>query len=380
MAGYRQKQSGVVSEAGNPSIIRGHPEAKVPDGPVKLTVGEVARLTGVTTYTLRHYDEIGLLCPARAGDGVANNRKLYDADDLGRLQAILTLAEYGFDLGEVGAILDGRRDLSEALQEKLANLRRQANRLHDLILFAKFIAVADGAEADVIEGLACGSATIDALADIVRDSSAYEAALAALDGRSDEECAAAWGPFDEVSLDLFARDDRRRFSAVRETVARFERWWSAFVCPMDDVGYLGFWAVFEDHSLVAEHLEETMDTGDAGLLQMHVFFVWLARLVEDVGPFLVRVADAAESDVAVALEETKALIGEIEVRLFGNWRACSLDAHDVADAAFCVLVWCENLREDAELCDWLGIEGAPALDEVVLERAMTIVDAMGGEG
>ena len=72
MAGYRQKQSGVVSEAGNPSIIRGHPEAKVPDGPVKLTVGEVARLTGVTTYTLRHYDEIGLLRPARAGDGVAN--------------------------------------------------------------------------------------------------------------------------------------------------------------------------------------------------------------------------------------------------------------------------------------------------------------------
>ena len=380
MAEYRQKQSGVVSEAGNPSIIRGHPEAKVPDGPVKLTVGEVARLTGVTTYTLRHYDEIGLLRPARAGDGVANNRKLYDADDLGRLQAILTLAEYGFDLGEVGAILDGRRDLSEALQEKLADLRRQANRLHDLVLFAKFVAVADGAEADVMEGLACGSATIDTLADVARESPGYEAALAALDGRSDEECAAAWESFDEVSFDLIARDDRRRFSAVCETVARFERWWSAFACPMDDAGYLGFWAIFEDHSLVAEHLEETMDAGDAGFLQMHVFFAWLVRLIEGVGPLFARVAEAAESDVVVALEEAKALVGEIGARLLGSQVARSLDARDAADAAFCVLVWCDNLREDAELCDWLEVEGAPALDEAVLARAMAMVDVLGGEG
>ena len=53
---------------------------------------------------------------------------------------------------------------------------------------------------------------------------------------------------------------------------------------------------------------------------------------------------------------------------------------DAADAAFCVLAWCDNLREDAELCDWLEVEGAPALDEAVLARAMAMVDVLEGRG
>lgn len=47
-----------------------------------MTAGQVSKLTGVTTRALQHYDEKGLLCPRRSGEGVANNRKLYSPEDV----------------------------------------------------------------------------------------------------------------------------------------------------------------------------------------------------------------------------------------------------------------------------------------------------------
>ena len=63
-----------------------------------MTAGEVARLTDVSARTLQHYDDIGLLCPRRSGEGVANNRKLYDEGDIDRLGRIIALKEYGLTL------------------------------------------------------------------------------------------------------------------------------------------------------------------------------------------------------------------------------------------------------------------------------------------
>ncbi|MCU1431691.1 MAG: MerR family transcriptional regulator [Actinotalea sp.] len=67
-------------------------------------IGDLARLSGVTTRTLRHYDAIGLLEPVDVGPG---GRRLYGHDELLRLQQILVLRELGVDLPTVAAILDG---------------------------------------------------------------------------------------------------------------------------------------------------------------------------------------------------------------------------------------------------------------------------------
>ena len=50
------------------------------------TVKQVAKLSGVSIRTLHHYDEIGLLKPARVG---ANGYRYYGRDELLRLQQIL---------------------------------------------------------------------------------------------------------------------------------------------------------------------------------------------------------------------------------------------------------------------------------------------------
>ena len=52
----------------------------------RMTVHEVAGLTGITIRTLHYYDEIGLLKPTMVTD---SKYRLYTDDDLSRLQEIL---------------------------------------------------------------------------------------------------------------------------------------------------------------------------------------------------------------------------------------------------------------------------------------------------
>ncbi|MFG1882769.1 MerR family transcriptional regulator [Micromonospora sp. NPDC049102] len=84
------------------------------------TVGQVARIAGVTVRTLHHYDEIGLLSPSgRTSTGY----RRYDDADLQRLQLVLYYRELGFPLEEITAIID------DPAADAAAHLRRQ----HELL-------------------------------------------------------------------------------------------------------------------------------------------------------------------------------------------------------------------------------------------------------
>ncbi len=90
------------------------------------TIGEVARLAGITTRTLRHYDAVGLLRPTGAAAG---GRRLYGRAELLRLQQVLVLRELGVDLTTVGEILadDGTGPHADAVRR--ARLREHHARL-----------------------------------------------------------------------------------------------------------------------------------------------------------------------------------------------------------------------------------------------------------
>ncbi|WP_062515882.1 MerR family transcriptional regulator [Demequina gelatinilytica] len=68
-----------------------------------LDIAAVARLTGVTSRTLRHYDAIGLLTPARTGH---DGRRFYGDAQLLRLQHILVLRELEVPLDTIASIVD----------------------------------------------------------------------------------------------------------------------------------------------------------------------------------------------------------------------------------------------------------------------------------
>jgi len=61
-------------------------------------VGELAEATGLTVRTLHHYEQIGLLAPARRTEG---QQRLYDEHDVRRLYRIRALRDLGLSLGEV---------------------------------------------------------------------------------------------------------------------------------------------------------------------------------------------------------------------------------------------------------------------------------------
>src|SRR5689334_809125 len=92
-------------------------------------VGEVAALTRVSIRTLHHYDRIGLVRPtARSAAGY----RLYAADDLLRLQQVLTLRYLGFPLQQIGELL-ARPDFDMigslriqrvAVRDRMADLER----------------------------------------------------------------------------------------------------------------------------------------------------------------------------------------------------------------------------------------------------------------
>jgi DNA-binding transcriptional MerR regulator len=69
-----------------------------------LRINEVAADTGLTTRTIRYYEEIGLLEPAARSDG---DYRLYDASDLDRLQFIRSLRDdAGFSLSQIRQLLE----------------------------------------------------------------------------------------------------------------------------------------------------------------------------------------------------------------------------------------------------------------------------------
>lgn len=93
------------------------------------SIQQVARVSGVTARTLRYYDEIGLLRPARVG---SNGYRYYEREQLLRLQRILLLRELGLDLTTIGAVVDAQDDPIEALRRHHRRLIDERGRLDRL--------------------------------------------------------------------------------------------------------------------------------------------------------------------------------------------------------------------------------------------------------
>lgn len=75
-------------------------------------IGEFSRITRVTIDTLRHYDALGLLKPAKVDP--FTGYRYYSARQLASLHRILALKEVGFSLEEIARVLHPAEKLSNA--------------------------------------------------------------------------------------------------------------------------------------------------------------------------------------------------------------------------------------------------------------------------
>jgi len=96
------------------------------------TVNQLAKLAGISSRTLRYYDEIGLLSPKRI---CSNGYRIYSQREVDRLQQILFYRELGVPLDEIKNILTSK-DFNEitALKNHLESLLQKRKQLDLLIV------------------------------------------------------------------------------------------------------------------------------------------------------------------------------------------------------------------------------------------------------
>ncbi len=198
------------------------------------TIQQVARATGTTSRTLRHYGEIGLLPASRTG---TNGYRYYDEAALRRLQRILLLRELGLGLAAIGDVLAARVGEEGALTAHLAQLEEEAARIARLTRSVR----------RTLAGLRTGEGiAVEEMFDGF-DASRYEEEVVERWGRAaHEDGQRAWRELGEAGRRAHlaeheavgaglaaaaARGDAVEDGAVQELVRRHHAWVSVFWTP-----------------------------------------------------------------------------------------------------------------------------------------------------
>ena len=107
---------------------------------VDLTIGQLAKESGVRTDTIRYYEQLGLIHPEGHSDA---GYRLYSEDSIRLVQFVRRSKDLGFKLAEVKTLLSLKasetatcQDMLERTDEKLDEARqniKQLNKIHDAL-------------------------------------------------------------------------------------------------------------------------------------------------------------------------------------------------------------------------------------------------------
>jgi len=98
---------------------------------MNYTINQLAQIADVSVRTLHHYDDIGLIVPKR---DPKNEYRVYDEDDLLRLQQILFFRELGFALDDIKKIVTSQGfDIEAALTEHRKMILIKKSRIEALL-------------------------------------------------------------------------------------------------------------------------------------------------------------------------------------------------------------------------------------------------------
>ncbi len=98
---------------------------------MKYSIKQVADISGISTRTLRYYDQIDLLKPAGLSD---SGYRLYEEKELNRLQQILLYRSLGMKLEQIHSVLDDPDfHTLTALEEHQRKLEAEKEKLNQLL-------------------------------------------------------------------------------------------------------------------------------------------------------------------------------------------------------------------------------------------------------
>jgi MerR family copper efflux transcriptional regulator len=98
-----------------------------------LNIGEAARASGVSSKSIRHYESVGLIPPARR---TSANYRLYSQNDVETLRFIRHARNVGFDLDSIQNLLalwhDKARNSADVKKLTLEHIRRLDDKISEL--------------------------------------------------------------------------------------------------------------------------------------------------------------------------------------------------------------------------------------------------------
>ncbi len=98
---------------------------------MEYSIQSFAKLAGISTRTLRYYDEIGLLKPLRIN---SSGYRIYGENEVDKLQQIMFFRELGVNLEIIKGLMESKNFIEEkALKEHRQNLLKKREELDRLI-------------------------------------------------------------------------------------------------------------------------------------------------------------------------------------------------------------------------------------------------------
>jgi DNA-binding transcriptional MerR regulator len=233
-------------------------------------IGEFSKLSQIPVKTLRYYDAIGLLCPARVKR--SGGYRSYRVEHLERLNRILAFKDLGFSLREIRGLLAEKvpsGQIREILQRKRAELERHVRRECARLARAE-------ARLDLLE-----RCSVTAMHDIaVRTTGAWLVASVRDTIRTHEECERL---FEELDRHTTGHRQRRPRGAVWHACRN-----GAIDCevfeflpkPLESKGSLRV------HEMPASHVASLIYHGDKDYMSAyHAIRSWIAASgIEIAGP------------------------------------------------------------------------------------------------
>lgn len=106
-----------------------------------FVVSLAAEMAGMHPQTLRQYDRLGLVVPARQG----GRHRRYSLADVERLQTVQALSREGISLEGIRRVIALQREV-EQLQDTVVELAAQVDRLHHASRLARVFTVGSGGD------------------------------------------------------------------------------------------------------------------------------------------------------------------------------------------------------------------------------------------
>jgi DNA-binding transcriptional MerR regulator len=90
---------------------------------IQWFVKDLSKITGVSVQTLHHYDRVDLLQPSMR---LTNGYRVYSEQGLWRLQQIVALKFFGFELSKIKALLSGTASTLQHFVMQAQSLEQKA--------------------------------------------------------------------------------------------------------------------------------------------------------------------------------------------------------------------------------------------------------------